>query len=98
VWAALGYAYGISGKTEQARKMLEELKKQARQSYVSPYNFAIIYAALGEKDNAFKFLDKEYIEGTYYLNYLQLDPQLKNLRSDARYAALVQRMGFPVSR
>jgi TolB-like protein/DNA-binding winged helix-turn-helix (wHTH) protein/Tfp pilus assembly protein PilF len=98
VWAALGYAYAISGKPQQARKMLEQLTKQAEQSYVSPYNFATIYAGLGEKDNAFRFLEKEYIEGTYYLNYLQFDPQLKNLRFDPRYAALVQRMGFPVRR
>ena len=95
VWSALGYSYAISGRTEQARKMLAELNEQMKQSYVSPYNFAVIHAGLGEKDKAFAYLEKEYLEGTYYLNYLQLDPQLQNLRSDPRYTALVQRMALP---
>ncbi|HEV8367574.1 MAG TPA: hypothetical protein VGQ39_06435 [Pyrinomonadaceae bacterium] len=78
--------------------MIEELKAQAKQSYVSAYNFALVYAGLDEKDTAFQYLDKEYAEGTYYLNYLKLEPLLKNLHSDPRYAALVRRMGFPEAR
>jgi hypothetical protein len=69
------------------------LNKQKR-SWVWPYYYATIYAGLGDKDQAFAYLDKEYAEGAYYLDYLKVDPELDNLRSDPRFAVLVRRVGL----
>jgi len=94
VWAALGYAYALAGQTSNARKMISELRLRSKQTYVPAYNFATIYAALGEKDQAFAYLETEYAKGAYYLDYLNLDPELANLRDDPRFAQLLKRMNL----
>lgn len=94
VWAALGYAYAVAGQTNVARKIISELRQRSKQTYVPAYNFATIYAALGENDQAFAYLESEYAEGAYYLDYLKLDPELANLRDDPRFAQLVKRMNL----
>ena len=58
--ASLGHAYALSGRQDAARNVLEELQRQSRSSYVPPYNIAMIYAALGEKDHALDGLEKGY--------------------------------------
>src|SRR4029079_11445542 len=49
----LGLAYALSGKRGQARKILAELKQQAKRKYIAPSLFASLYGALGESDQAF---------------------------------------------
>jgi len=95
VWSALGYAYAISGRRAEAQKVINELKEnKEKRSWLYPYYLATIYAGLGEKDQAFAYLNKEFDEGAYYLNYLRVDPELDNLRSDPRFAILVRRVGL----
>jgi TolB-like protein/DNA-binding winged helix-turn-helix (wHTH) protein/Tfp pilus assembly protein PilF len=95
VWSALGYAYAISGRRAEAQKVINELKEnKEKRSWLYPYYLATIYAGLGEKDQAFAYLKKEFDEGAYYLNYLRVDPELDNLRSDPRFAILVRRVGL----
>jgi Flp pilus assembly protein TadD len=60
--AALGYAYGKSGNTAKARKVLNEMTQLATQRYVPAQEFAIIYIGLGDSDNAFQWLEKAYEE------------------------------------
>ena len=90
----LGYTYAISGRTNEAYKALEELKKRAK-THVLPYDFAVIYAGLGQKDQAFEWLEKAYTERDEGLLYLKVDAVLDSLRSDPRFAHLVRRVGFP---
>ena len=95
VWSALGHAYAISGKKVEAQKIIIELKEnKQKRSWVWPYNIATIYAGLGEKDQAFACLDKEYKEGAYYLGYLKSDPELDGLRGDPRFAELLRRVNL----
>jgi DNA-binding winged helix-turn-helix (wHTH) protein/TolB-like protein/Tfp pilus assembly protein PilF len=89
----LGHAYAASGKKTEAQRILAELAEQ-KQRYVSPYTVATIYAALGEKDQAFKWLEKAFEERDIWLMNLKVDPVLKNLRSDQRFANLLQRIGL----
>jgi DNA-binding winged helix-turn-helix (wHTH) protein/TolB-like protein/Tfp pilus assembly protein PilF len=89
----LGHAYAASGKKAEARRILAELDQQ-KQRYVSPYTIATIYAGLGEKDQAFKWLEKAFEERDIWLMNLKVDPVLKNLRSDQRFANLLQRIGL----
>ena len=89
----LGHAYAASGKKSEAKRILAELDQQ-KQRYVSPYTIATIYAGLGEKDQAFKWLEKAYEERDIWLMNLRIDPVLKPIRADQRFTNLVQRIGL----
>src|SRR5262249_42657520 len=56
----LGVLYARSGNKDEARKVLNELKDQAKQHYLLPYNFAYLYEAMGDKDRAMAYLEKAY--------------------------------------
>ena len=92
--AALGHTYAISGERDQAMRIIDELREQAKRRYVSPYNFAIIYAGLGESDQAFTYLERTYEERANWLVFLRGEARLDCLRSDARFADLMRRVGL----
>jgi serine/threonine protein kinase/Tfp pilus assembly protein PilF len=91
----LGYAYAKAGRKDEARKVLADLKEQSKTRYVPPYWIALIYTGLNEKDDAFAWLEKAYQDREYWLVWLKTDPKLDSLRSDARFADLMRRIGFP---
>jgi TolB-like protein/Tfp pilus assembly protein PilF len=94
VLAFLGHAYANSGKHDEALKLLDQLKEMSKQRYVGEYNFAVLYAALGQRDQAFQWLEKAYQDRASHLNWIKVDPMLDNLRSDPRFADLVRRVGL----
>jgi hypothetical protein len=86
----------LSGKRAEAQKVLDHLKELSAHSWVAPYNVAVIYVGLGEKDQAFALLDRAYKDRSYYLpNYLSTDARLDSLRSDPRFGELRRRVGLP---
>lgn len=93
----LGYAYAVAGQRDEARKQLTQLQEEAKTEVVSPNGIAGIYAGLDEKDQAFAWLEKAIAErdGNLTRPGLKADPQFDNLRSDARFAGLLRRMGLP---
>ena len=91
--ALLGHAYAASGHRTEARRVLAELEQQ-KDKYVSPYTVAAIYAGLGDKDLAFRWLEKAYSERDIWLMNLKVDPVFKSLHSDHRLAGLLQRLGL----
>ena len=93
--ATLGHAYAIAGKRSEALKILAELQELAKQKYVSPYFIALVYVGLGEKDQAFAWLEKAYQERHPYLILIKVEPVFDVLRSDPRFQDLVQRIGLP---
>ena len=93
--ASLGHGYAMAGQGAEARKLLQELRELSKQRYVLPYCFAVIHAGLGEKDEAFAYLEKGYQERDSWLNQLKVEPRLDGLRSDPRFADLVRRVGLP---
>lgn len=93
-FAWLAYAYAASGKREEAHKMLDELKGTARQRYIPPYNFALIYAGLGDKDQAFAWLEKAYEEHAQQLAFLKSQSLFDSLRSDPRFTDLLRRVNL----
>lgn len=93
--ALLGHAYAASGKTDKAERVLAALKEQSTRSYISPFNIAIIYVALAEKDRAFEWLEKAYDERSLWMVFLKVDPRLDSLRPDPRFRYMLRRMGFP---
>ena len=69
----------------------------ASKKYVSPSFIGLIFTALGDQDNALTWLEKAYEERSGWLVWLNVDPKLDSLRSDARFAELVKRVGLPES-
>jgi serine/threonine-protein kinase len=90
--ASLGYAYATAGRKDAAQGIIAELERRSKDSYVDAYFIATIFAALGENDQAFAFLNKAFAERSKWLSYLNVDFQLDNLRSDPRFEPLVQRV------
>ncbi len=91
----LGWANAAAGNTAKAREILEVLKRTPRPAYVSPYSIAAVHAALGEKDHAFRWLNRAYDERDCQITYLALDPHLDQLRSDPRFPPLLARLRLP---
>lgn len=94
VLASLGHAYANSGKRDEALKILDQLKEISKQRYVGEYSFAVLYAGLGDRDQAFQWLEKGYQNRTSHMNWIKVDPMLDNLRADPRFADLVRRVGL----
>jgi tetratricopeptide (TPR) repeat protein len=88
----LAYAYAVAGQTDQAQKILNDLKELSKQQYVSPFDFALIYKGLGDKDRAFEWLNKTFDENPYRLSMLRVNPRFDSLRSDLRFDDLLRRM------
>ena len=91
-WSARVYA--LMGKREQALQIAEQLKRMAGERYVSPYMLAIIYTALGDKEQAYEWLNKVYEERSYYVIWLKVDPVFDGLRSDPRFIDFMRRVGL----
>jgi serine/threonine protein kinase/Tfp pilus assembly protein PilF len=79
------------GEQNEARKIIEELKKMQSDRYVSPYYFGMLYAALGEDDEAFRWLEKTIDERVYWAHWFAAEYRLDRLREDARYKKLLER-------
>ena len=94
--AELGNAYAVAGKRSDARAILQELSQLAARQYVAPYNIALVYVGLGETDEAFQWLGKAYDERSVRLINIAVHPRWAVLRSDPRFAALVQKIGLPM--
>ncbi len=93
--ASLGQAYALSGKRGEALKILDELKELSKQRQVYPAVIAEIYVGLGEKDQAFAWLEKAYAERSGQLRHLKVEPAYDRLRSDPRFQDLLRRVGLP---
>jgi TolB-like protein/DNA-binding winged helix-turn-helix (wHTH) protein/Tfp pilus assembly protein PilF len=93
--ALLGYSHARLGERSRALRTLEELKAASKKSYVPAFYFAMIYAALEDKDQAFMQLEQGYDERFARFAYLKLEALWDPLRSDGRFSELVQRVGIP---
>jgi serine/threonine protein kinase/tetratricopeptide (TPR) repeat protein len=91
-YAASGYRKAVQ---TLARRTLDVLNERSKEGYVSPMAYAYVYADLEDKDSTFAWLQKAYEERAPWLLYVRADPQFEGLRSDPRFAELVQRWGIP---
>jgi TolB-like protein/class 3 adenylate cyclase/Flp pilus assembly protein TadD len=94
ILAFLGWAYGMSGRTEEAREVVARLEKQAQQDPVSPMAFAWVYAGMGEKEQAIDWLEKAYDERDGALVYARTPDFSDVLDGNPRYHFLLQEMGL----
>ncbi|MFX0198907.1 MAG: FlgO family outer membrane protein [Candidatus Hodarchaeota archaeon] len=89
----LAYVYGISGKSDKARELIEKLKGKVRQANVS-YAIAWSYTGLGEIEQAFVWLERAYEEHSPMFINLKVDPRFDSVRSDPRLKALLKKVGL----
>jgi tetratricopeptide (TPR) repeat protein len=94
VEAALRQVYATSGWQGFWRKSVELKNELAKKEDVSPYAFAQTYLRLGDKDQAFAWLEKTAEKRKLTLGIVKDDPLFDDLRTDPRYADLVRRMGL----
>ena len=94
-YVLIAFAYAKSGRKDEARKLIAELKEKAKERYVPPFWIAAIYVGLDEKDEAFAWLEKAYQDREWWLVWIKMDPKMDSLRSDARFIDLMRRVGFP---
>ena len=92
--ADLGYAYSVAGERSEAQKLLDELNQRSKQQYVAPYGIAQIYVGLGEKDRAFEWLERAYLDRNWLMAFLKVEPAFDPLRSDPRFRDLLRRIGL----
>ncbi|MGH9941886.1 MAG: protein kinase domain-containing protein [Pyrinomonadaceae bacterium] len=92
--ASLGHIYGMAGQRGEAQRLLNELRERSNREYVSPVAVALIHTGLGDRDQAFAWLEKAYQEHDTILVYYLRDPQLEGLQSDPRFADLLRRVGL----
>ena len=89
--AQVAVAYASAGKTSEALKIIAQLQSISNTRYVSPYGLAQIYAALGDKEQTFKWLQIAFDDRAVWMSYLAVDPVFDNLRSDQRFQDLLRR-------
>src|SRR5437667_1510668 len=89
-------AYQSLGSKGYWRMNLEQQRAQWKQRPGEPYHLAVLYARVGDKQDAFVWLEKAYQARSQELTYwLRTDPAFDAFRSDPKYTGLVRRIGFP---
>jgi Flp pilus assembly protein TadD len=88
--AKLAHVLAVSGRADEARRILQELVARRKQRWVTAYELAVVYSLLGDHDNAFNWLDRAEKEHAVGYTYLRVDPRLDNLRGDPRYIKLLR--------
>ena len=88
----LGYALAQAGQRREADAILKQL--QTAKEYVSPGAFAVLYAGLGEKEQTLESLERAYAVNDPQMQFLKVDPDYDFLRSDARFTALMRKVGL----
>jgi TolB-like protein/Tfp pilus assembly protein PilF len=99
VLGALAHAYARAGRREEALKLVGELKRMDERMEpegrtIPRFSFIWAYAGLGDREQAFAWLEKAYRERRGRVFLLNVDPLLDPLRSDPRFQDLVRRVGL----
>jgi serine/threonine-protein kinase len=93
--AALGRTFALSGKREEALRILQELHKMAEKRYVSPFELASLHFALDQTDEGFEWLAKAFQDRCFELISLRVDPRWLSLKGNPRFHQLFSRLGLP---
>ena len=99
--ARLGYALGVMGKREEARKLLAQLELVAKDEpeKVQALHRGLIYLGLGDDDKALKWFNKSFEDRDMAMIYLgsnfYFDSERRRLRDNPKYQELLRRIGLP---
>src|SRR6267143_1309877 len=95
LWSALGHAYGMAGRKQDATRVLRRLEELSKKHYVAPTYESTVYLGLGEYDRAMDLLEKSYDERCWGMLWFRIGHRVKPLRGTARFEQLLQKMNFP---
>jgi tetratricopeptide (TPR) repeat protein len=90
--AQVGVARAAAGRKAEALQIVAQLQTLSAKRYVSPYGLAQIYAALNDREQAFKWLQVAYDGGAVWMSYLRVDPVFDRLRSDQKFQEMSGRV------
>ncbi len=93
--ALLGYVYAVSGKREEASKILIELKELSRKKYVPSSAFALLYEGLADMDESFRHAEAAIEEHSIDVGYLRNSLVWRKVRSDPRFGGLLRKANLP---
>jgi tetratricopeptide (TPR) repeat protein len=95
-WAgeSIGYALGLSGNSDQARRILGQSEEQKSRRYIPSSALAFLHLGLGDSDGAMELLEKGCEERDPLLPWLKVLPDVDPLRSDARFQDILGRLGL----
>ena len=92
--AVLGAVYAWAGQRERARAILRSLEARAEREHVHPMDFSLLYTALGQREEAFRWLRRAYEERSFLLIWINVASWYDGIRDDPRFAALVRDLGL----
>lgn len=93
--ALLGYCYAVSGRRDEAGRILSRLDELESQRFVSAYVRAFVHVGLGERERALDQLERAYEEQEPWAVFLNVDPFFRSLRGEPRFTRLLERLRFP---
>lgn len=85
----IGYTMGRAGRKKEAEQMVAQLNAMSRQQYVPAISFAMIYAGMDDKDQAFAALERAKSEHCDYIGFLALEPMADPFRGDPRFEKII---------
>jgi TolB-like protein/DNA-binding winged helix-turn-helix (wHTH) protein/tetratricopeptide (TPR) repeat protein len=92
--AALAHAYALAGQHDQALTLVRELQSLPKQDYVSHYEMAPVFAALGDKAQALSLLEQAFRERDSRMPFLAVDTWMDPLRAEPRFQTLEAKLGL----
>ncbi len=93
--ASLARVLALSGSPDEALQLATQVKTQDEADVSCPYHLAMAYAALGQSDVAFEWLETAREGHDMWINFIKVDPKMDSLRRDPRYMELLRRIGLP---
>lgn len=94
--AALGRTLALSGKRQDALRILKELRGLAGKRYVSPFELASLHFAIDQRDEGFEWLTKAFQDRCFELISLKVDPRLDSIKLDQRFIGLFSQLALPI--
>ncbi len=91
--SGLAITYARMGQQTEAKKILDQLLQERQTRYVSAQTIAAVYVAFGEKEEAFRWLERAAAEHCGTLQWIAFLPEFGALRSDARFPQFLRRIG-----
>jgi TolB-like protein/Flp pilus assembly protein TadD len=91
-----GYVYALSGKKEMTSQIIKQLESESKSNYPHAIKLARIYAALEERETAYRYLEQAFAQHEVDLNSLKSDPRWTTICPESRFKELVKRVGLSV--
>ncbi|MGI9076391.1 MAG: tetratricopeptide repeat protein, partial [Gemmatimonadaceae bacterium] len=95
----LGYIYAVTGRRAEAVRVIDSLKARWKErkgfdAVIAPHGIAVVYAGLGEREQAVDWLERAVERGDFFMLYLGIDPAFRSLHAEPRFRALLKKVGL----